>query len=157
MILPIYRKTVVSLAHNIPLAGHLGVNKMPGCVLNHFYSPGVCRNVKHFCRSCHTCQVVGNPNQKPRVVPLKPVPVAKEPFSHVIVDCVGPLPKTYEGNQYRLTIMCTFTRFLEAFSFKIPKIVKALIKIFMLFGLPHFIQSHQDSNFMSSIFQEVMF
>ena len=70
---------------------------------------------------------------------------------------MGPLPKTCEGNQYLLTIMCGNTRFPEAFplrNIKAPKIVKALIKFFTLFGLT---QSVQGSNFMSGVFQEVMF
>ena len=28
------------------------------------------------------------------------MPAFEEPFSRVIVDCVGPLPKTTSGNQY---------------------------------------------------------
>lgn len=74
--------------------------------------------------------------------------------------CVGPLPKTCEGNQYLLTIMCTSTRFLESVSLwntKTPKIMKALIKFCMLFGLPRLVQSDQGSNFMSGISQEVVF
>ena len=109
-----YHKTVLRFAHETPMAGHLGVNKTHRRILNHFYWPGVSKDVKKFCRSCHACQVVGKPNQKPKAVPLKPIPVAGEPFSHVIIDCVGPLPKTREGNQYLLTIMCTSTRFPEA-------------------------------------------
>ena len=156
----IYHETVLSLAHDTPLAGYLGVNKTCGHLLKHFYWPGVCKDVKHFCRSCHTCQVLGKPNQKPKAIPLRPIPVAKKPFSHVIVDYVGPLPKTREGNQYLLTIMCTSTRFPEAVplrNIRIPKTVKALIRFFTLFGLPRFVQSDQVSNFMCGIFQEVMF
>ena len=99
-------------------------------------------------------------NQKPRAAPLKPIPVTQEPFSHVITDCVGPLPKTCGGNQYLLTMMCTSTRFPEAVplrNIKTPKTVKALIKFFTLFGLPQYVQSDQGSNFMSRLFQEVMF
>ena len=155
-----YRNTVLNLAHDTPMAGHLGVNKTNRRVLSHFYWPGVSRDVKKFCRSCHTCQVVGKANQKPKVAPLKPIPVAKEPFSHVIIDCVGPLPKTKGGNQYLLTIMCASTRFPEAIplrNIKAPQIVKALVKFFTLFGLPRHVQSDQGSNFMSGLFQEVMF
>ena len=155
-----YRNTVLSLAHDTPMAGHMGVAKTHRRVLQHFYWPGISRDVKQYCRSCRVCQSVGKPNQKPAVAPLKPIPVAGEPFSHVIIDCVGPLPKTREGNQYLLTIMCGNTRFPEAFplrNIKAPKIVKALIKFFTLFGLPQSVQSDQGSNFMSGLFQEVMF
>ena len=109
-----YHATVLNLAHETPMAGHLGVSKTHRRVLNHFYWPGISRDVKEFCRSCHTCQVVGKANQRPKVAPLRSIPVTKEPFSHVIIDCVDPLPKTKGGNQYLLTIMCVSTRFPEA-------------------------------------------
>ena len=67
--------------------------------------------------------------------------MVEEPFSYVVVDCVGPLPKTLEGSQHPLIIMCPSTRFSEAVhlqNIKTPKIVKALMKFFMFFGLPHF-------------------
>ena len=29
--------------------------------------------------------------------PLKPIPAFEEPFSRIMIDCVGPLPKTKRG------------------------------------------------------------
>ena len=78
----------------------------------------------------------------------------------MIVDCVSPLPKTRSENQYLLTIMCASTRFPEAIplrNIKATAISKALIKFFMLFGLPREIQSDQDSNFTSGLFQQVVY
>ena len=34
--------------------------------------------------------------------------------SRIMIDCVGPLPKTKSGNEYLLTIMCASTRFPQA-------------------------------------------
>lgn len=53
-----------------------------------------------FCRSCHTCQVSGKPNQTIPVAPLKPIPVMGEPFEHVIVDCVGPHIQSDQGSNF---------------------------------------------------------
>ena len=56
--------------------------------------------------------------------------------------------------------MCSSTRFPEAIplrNIKAKGIVKALIKFFTLVGLPKSIQSNQGSNFMSGIFQQVMY
>ena len=80
-------------------------------------------------------------------------------FSRIIIDCVGPLPKTKSGNEYLLTIMCASTRFLEAIPLRYIKtktIVKALVKFFTFVGLPKSVQSDQGSNFMSGVFQQVM-
>ena len=155
-----YRNEVLSLAHENPLAGHLGINKTYRKVLQHFYWPGLRKDIVKFCTTCHTCQMIGKPNQCNQVAPLIPIPAMEEPFSRVIVDCVGPLPKTKSGNKYLLTIMCSSARFPEAIplkNIKVPKIFAALIKFFTLVGLPKAIQSDQGSNFMLGIFQQVMY
>ncbi|XP_067664166.1 uncharacterized protein [Haliotis asinina] len=156
---PMYRHEILCLGHDTLLAGHLGVNKTYQKILTHFYWPGIQKDVKQFCRTCHTCQMVGKPNQKIAKYPLQPIPTLEEPFSRVIIDCVGPLPRTRTGNVYMLTIMCASTRFPEAIplrNVRTPVVVKALIKFFTLVGLPKSIQSDQGSNFMSGIFQQVM-
>ena len=107
------------------------------------------------------CQLAGKPNQKVSVAPSQPVPAVEEPFSRVIVDCVGSLPKTKARNQYLLTVMCASTRFPEAIplcNIKAKNIVKALIKFFTMVGILRSIQSDQGTNFMSNgLFQQVMY
>ena len=135
------------------MADHLGVSKTYRKVLNHCYWPGVHRDVMNFICVCHSCQMVGKPNQKQPVAPLKPIPVLSELFSRVIIDCVGPLPKSKRGNQYILTIMCASICFPEAISLrtiKAPNIARASIKFFYTGGC-------SPIGFMSSLFQEVMF
>ena len=83
---PAYQHDILSLAHETPLAGHLDINKTHYKMLNHFYWPGLRGDTKQFCKTCHTSQLVGRPNGKPPIAPLKPIP---EPFSCIIVDCVG--------------------------------------------------------------------
>ncbi|MDA3074185.1 DDE-type integrase/transposase/recombinase, partial [Campylobacter sp. JMF_10 EL2] len=154
-----YRSEILSIAHETPLAGHLGVNKTYDKILNHFYWPGIRQDVVNFCKSCHTCQLVGKPNQTIPKSPLQPIPAFEEPFSRIIIDCVGPLPKTRSGCEYMLTIMCASTRFPEAIplrNIKAKTIVKALVKFFTFVGLPKSVQSDQGSNFMSGLFQQVM-
>ena len=142
------------------MAGHLGVNKTYHKVLTHFFWPKMKQDVAEFCRTCHVCQMVGKPNKPIPVAPLKPIPACGEPFSEVIIDCVGPLPKTKAGNKYLLTIMCRATQFLEAVplcTIKAPKIVDSLVKFFTFVGLPRSVQSDQGSNFMSGLMQQTMY
>ena len=140
----IYRSEILSLAHETPMSGHLGVNKTYHKILNHFYWPGLKTDISNYCRSCHSCQVVGKPNQVIPKAGLQPIPAFDEPFSRTIIDCVGPLPKTKSGNEYLLTIMCASTRFPEAIplrNIKTKTIVKALVKFFTFVGLPTSVQS----------------
>ena len=154
-----FHNGVLSMTHETPLAGHLGVSKTYHKILNHFFWPLIKTDVSNFCRSCHTCQMVGKPNQKIPCVLLHTIPAFEEPFSRVIIDCVGRLPKTKSGNEFPLTIMRASTRFPEAIpprNIKVKTIVRALINFFTLVGLPKSIQSDQGSNFMSGLFQQVM-
>lgn len=76
-----------------------------------------------------------------------------EPFEHVIVDGVGPLPKTRAGNQYLLTIMCVASCFPEAIPLRkimVAVITRALVKFFSVFGLPRIVQTDRGTNFLST-------
>ena len=152
-----YRSEVLHLAHEALMAGHLGIDKTYRKALQNFYWPGLKRDVKLFCRSCHACQLVGKPNQNRHTAPLRPIPAFAEPFSQVIVDCVGPLPKTKAGHQYLLTIMYASIRFPVAIplrNIQADTIVKHLIKFFTLVGLPKTAQSDQG---LAELFQQVMY
>ena len=98
--------------------------------------------------------MVGKPNQTIPKALLQPIPAFDEPFSRIIIDCEGPLPKTRSGCQYLLTIMCASTRFPIAIPLRNIK-TKALVKFYTFVGLPRSVQSDQGSNFMSGIFQQV--
>ncbi|XP_076032468.1 uncharacterized protein LOC143020190 [Oratosquilla oratoria] len=152
----VYRKEVLRLGHDSPLSGHLGVRKTLDRIWQHFYWPGIRRDVAQHCRTCHTCQLVGKPNQPVPVAPLKPIPVGEEPFAKVIVDIVGPLPKTARGHEYILTLMDTFSRYPEAIPLRKVRakvVLHELISFFTKWGLPRELQTDQGSVFLS---REVM-
>ena len=49
------RKVVLTLAHKIPLAGHMGQHKTTNRVLQCFYWPNVRKDVATFCKTCGVC------------------------------------------------------------------------------------------------------
>jgi hypothetical protein len=154
-----FRQEVLSVSHEGPAAGHLGVKKTLDRVQRHYYWPKLKQDVVRFCKTCHTCQKVGKPNQGIPRAPLHPIPAFGEPFSRILIDCVGPLPKTKSGMEYLLTMMCASTRFPEAIPMRnitTKSVVKALVKFFTLVGLPRWVQSDQGSNFTSNCFKQVM-
>lgn len=116
------------------------------------------QDVSCFCRRCHICQVVGKPNQVIPPAPLSPIPVVDQPFDKVIIDSVGPLPRTKNGHQFILTIMCASTRFPEAVplcKITAKAVIKVLTQFFSLFRLPKVIQTYQGTNFQSRLFKNV--
>ncbi|XP_064083906.1 uncharacterized protein LOC135199681 [Macrobrachium nipponense] len=89
----------------------------------------------------------------------KPILVPHEPFEKLVIDCVGPLPKTKGGNQYLLTLMCPGTRFPEAIPLKnisAKNIAKHLLSFFTTYGIPKDIQTDRGSNFTSKLFSEIL-
>ena len=57
-----FRRQVLTLAHENPWAGHLGVNKTYQRLLRHFFWPKMKSYVVQHCRTCPTCQLAGKPN-----------------------------------------------------------------------------------------------
>ncbi len=154
-----FRSHVLMLAHDHSFSGHLGIIKTYYRILRHFFWPGLRSDVVKYCRSCHTCQIVGKPNQSISPAPLCPIPVVGEPFERVILDCVGPLPRTKSGHKFILSMMCSNTRFPEAVPLRTIKtkgVLQALTKFFSTFGLPKVVQTDQGTNFMSRLFKQVL-
>ncbi|KAJ1126630.1 hypothetical protein NDU88_005037 [Pleurodeles waltl] len=54
-----YRKFLLTLAHDIPLAGHLGQMKTWDRLVPLFHWPRMSEDTKEFCKSCETCQASG--------------------------------------------------------------------------------------------------
>ncbi|XP_068207447.1 uncharacterized protein [Palaemon carinicauda] len=93
-----YRSKLLILAHENNLAGDFGVRKTLQKLSEHFFWPGMRRDVRRHVLSCKVCQLVGKPNQKIPKAPLIPIPSVGESFREVIIDvlifghCVrGPL------------------------------------------------------------------
>ena len=133
------RQDILELAHDAKLAGHLGIRKTTARVLKHFYWPGIFRDVARHCKTCHTCQLAGKPNQGGKVAPLVPIPAFEAPFTRVLVDVVGPLPRTSSGCTHILTLMDMATRYPEAIPLRnqsANSVLKAILGFFTRFGLP---------------------
>ena len=80
-------------------------------------------------------------------------------FEYLIIDCVGPLPRSKAGSHYLLTVMCQSTRYPAAYplrSITTKSVVKALTHFMYIFGIPKVIQSDQGSNFSSHLFVQVV-
>uniref|UniRef100_A0A3B4ZKQ1 Gypsy retrotransposon integrase-like protein 1 n=1 Tax=Stegastes partitus TaxID=144197 RepID=A0A3B4ZKQ1_9TELE len=158
LVIPVkLRPLVLKTAHDE--GGHFGVKKTYSAVLRHFFWPGLRRDVSSYIRTCHVCQVTGKPNQTISPAPLQPIPAVSEPFGHLLVDCVGPLPGSKSGSRYLLTVMCQTTRYPAAYplrSITTKNVVKALSQFISVFGIPKVIQSDQGSNFSSHMFAQVL-
>lgn len=157
LVLPLQcRGTVLTLAHSIPLAGHLGKDKTSRRILQRFYWPTVYKDVARFCRSCATCQKATH--YKPRRVPLIPLPIISEPFERMAMDIIGPLPRSHSGKRYVLVVCDYATRYPEAIPMKsidAECVAEELVTLFSRVGVPKEILTDQGTNFTSQLLMEV--
>lgn len=90
---------------------------------------------------------------------LQPIPVVSNPFDHLIIDCVGPLPLSRAGHQYLFTNMCQTTRYPAADSLRTittKSILCSHTNFMSTFGFPKGIQSNQGLDFMSKQFSKAL-
>ncbi|KAL3879165.1 hypothetical protein ACJMK2_031474 [Sinanodonta woodiana] len=138
------RKMVMELAHDRPLAGHLGLEKTKERILQSFFLPGVFSDVKRYCISCHECQKTAKRTAGEKA-PMVCPPVITEPFSEIAMDIAGPLARTKSGHKYILTVVDDATRYPEAFPLKdmeATSVDRALIKLFSLTTTPYHPQAN---------------
>ncbi|XP_075547607.1 uncharacterized protein LOC142582079 [Dermacentor variabilis] len=140
-----YREDLLSLCHGNGWSGHLGIHKSKERLLMEYYWPGCPKDVENFVRSCDACQRSGKPGETWKA-PLKVVPLITEPFRRLVIDMVGPLPKTKSGYRYLFTMLCPATKFPEAIPLKersSTEVVDALLTVFARVGFPVEIQADQ--------------
>lgn len=151
------RETVLSLGHDIPLAGHLGNKKTRDRIMQHFFWPGIFNEVAEYCRSCPDCQMGTAKGRVPRA-PLISIPPIDEPFQRIALDFVGPLPMTDSKNRYILVCVDYATKYPEAIPLKDQEastVANALISLFSRVGIARELLTDQGSNFMSELMLEV--
>ena len=153
-----YRRMILQLAHDLPMAGHLGVARTRDRITTSFYWPGIDMDVRRYCMSCDACQRTMS-RGKLRKAPLQELPVVTEPFSQVAVDIIGPItPTSSSGNRYVLTLIDYATRYAEAAA--IPRwdtttVAEALYEMWSRLGIPDTVISDRGTQFTSDLMQEI--
>ena len=90
------RQQVLRLAHDVPMAGHIGVTRTKDRILQRYYWPGISTEVSNYCRSCEVCQK-NDPKCSPRAKMVS-MPWIEQPFKRIAMNVIGPLSRTQRGN-----------------------------------------------------------
>jgi transposase InsO family protein len=126
------------------LGAHLGEARICEKIKKRFFWPSMSSDIKAVIKSCEECQITRLPN-KPIIQPLNPIKKFPRPFYHVHVDIIGPLERTNKGNEYILTIVDAFTKFIITAPMKNQKANTVAIKLidnfFTKYGCPKIISS----------------
>ncbi|KAL3247644.1 hypothetical protein ABHI18_012339, partial [Aspergillus niger] len=91
--------------------GHFSTRITLGRTIGRAYWPGRYGDIEEYCRSCHSCQMMG-----PKPSPSLPIKVdVLEPMALWGLDYIGPFsPPTRQGNSYIIVGVDYFSRFVVA-------------------------------------------
>ena len=151
------RESVLEVAHDSILGGHLATKKTYDRVTSNFFWPGVSNDVSRYCQSCDICQRT-IPKGRCGKAPLVAMPIIGEPFARVAIDLVGPLPMSGRKHRWILTLVDCATRYPEAIPMKgidTIECAEELVNIFSRIGIPQEILSDRGSQFVSDLMREI--
>ena len=103
---------VIHTYHDLPLAGHMGIDKTYDRVKKRFHWTNMLADVRKYVNACVSCAQM-NTSQHTRPTPLQKFKIPPRPFHRITLDVVGALPKTGRGN--RFILFHALTKYVETF------------------------------------------
>ena len=151
------QQEVISLAHDIPTAGHLALHKTLEKIRTRFYFPKMHLKTSLYIDQCHVC-LKGRRNHQKLKAPLTPF-AGTEPGHIVQMDLMENLPMV-NGYHAILVIIDTFTKWAEAIpltSTKVEHIARAFLNTWICRqSVPSQLHSDRGANLATGkIIQEV--
>ncbi|GFX72938.1 hypothetical protein TNCV_1752441 [Trichonephila clavipes] len=153
------KRKILEIVHESVFGAHIGAHKTIQRIKFSFYWPGMVKEIKAYCSSCHGCQlrkVIRSVDK----IPITPVSRPELPFQVVNVDVIGPVdPVSSQGHKYILCLMDQHSRWPEAILLKslaAKSTCEALLEIFSSTGIPEVIVMDNATNFMASLTQEFL-
>ena len=115
-------------------------------------------DVVKFVSNCHKCKI-----NKPKIKITEEMvvtPTPQKPFDVVIVDTMGPLNVTENGNKYILCLVCDLSKYLVAIPIKNKEaktVAKAIFEGFILiYGVMSEIRTDLGTEFNNSLVSELL-
>jgi len=128
------QEAILSTLHEDPIqGGHSGITKTLAKVKRYYYWKGVSKDITQYIRKCLKCQMSKTTRYTKTALTL--TETTEMVFDKVFVDTIGPLPKSDQGNEYAVTLICDLSKYLVAIP--VPNknaktVAKAIFKEFVL-------------------------
>jgi hypothetical protein len=147
---------ILGLAHNHHLSGHMGQRNTYFRLQGKAWWPGIQDDVIKFVQQCDTCQKRARAKDQPEA---SSAIIKAEPFSHIGIDVMGPLPVTLSGKRYIILAVDFFTKYTEAVAVEdadAQTVVKFIhTDIICRHGVPKEITSDRGTEFLNELVQEL--
>lgn len=137
--------------------GHFGFAKTLERVQSQYWFPKLRRFIKKYVAACIDCAYNKDNAARAPSGFLHPIEKVERPFHTLHLDHLGPFVRSKSSNNYILTIVDGFTKYLFARPVKDTKtktVIKVLENLFVDFGVPHRIVSDRGTAFTSNQFKD---
>ena len=150
------KQHLLTLHHDSSFAGHIGTSKMISVLRNKLYWVGMIKDIHEYVSTCPSCNATKSTSYraKPPLTLRDPAPHA---FHTMLMDTVGPLPKSHNGNYHIVCVTDMYSRYILAWA--TPDIKAATIarqfyeKVICVFGTPRILLSDNGKAFTSEMFK----
>jgi transposase InsO family protein len=147
---------IISLAHDHPLSGHMGQDNTYFRLKNDAWWPGMKEDIINYIRRCDTCQKRSKNKETPQIGAAEIIP---EPFAHIGIDVMGPLPITTGGKRYIILAVDFFTKYIEGIAVEeadaqtVAKFIHS--DIICRHGVPKQLTSDRGTEFLNKLVEEL--
>ena len=146
-------------AHQTPYSVHPGATKMYQDLKQHYWWPGMKRDVIGYVERCLTCQQVKAEHQRPAGL-LQPLEIPEWKWDQVTMDFVSGLPRTSKGHNSIWVVVDRLTKSAHFIPVKTTYTLDRLAELYVreivrLHGVPNSIVSDRDSRFTSKFWRSL--
>lgn len=143
--------------HDIPIAGHLGINRMLRRIQEKYYWRNMRSDIETYVRKCELCQTNKALRQINRA-PIQITTTSTQPFQRVALNIVGPLPEAGNAKlKFILTLQDDLTKYSAAYPISnatAEETSECLVHFIAQFGILKAILTDQGTNFTAELFKQ---
>lgn len=150
---------IIHEAHDIEVAGHVGMNKTLEKISRSFYWPKMHKHIHHYVSSCIKCQENKPSNTLPMGL-LQPLPIPERRWQQVTMDFITHLPPTKSGHDCIVVFVDKLSKLAHYVATTTNVTAPQTAKLFFEnvvrhHGMPESIVSDRDARFTSIFWQEL--
>jgi transposase InsO family protein len=151
------REDIIRKHHDSTLAGHPGRYKTHELITRDYWWPRILSDIRKYVEGCESCQRT-KPKHTFPAAPLHPNQIPTQPWEHISVDIIGPIPES-AGNNAILVIVDRFSKMIKVIptSTGITSLGVARCfrdHVFRSHGIPRKVISDRGSNFVSAFMRD---
>lgn len=149
---------LLELYHKNPIfGGHTGQKRMYNKLRSLYFWKNMSKDIAGIVKNCDQCS-----KNKPKNKTREPLVISKTPekcFDTVVIDTIGPLQRSENGNQYALTLICNLSKYLISIPIQNKEaktVAKAIVdNCILTFGPMNAILSDRGTEYVNSIIKEL--